>query len=430
MSAEYRHGLNGVLCSLVVLLFLGPARLLAEEGIAGEWELKVDRNGVETFSSLTIQKKTDGTLEGKWGSTPITDLKFQDGKLTFGRTLKFGDREFKMTYEGTLKDGKLSGNITGERGTFSASGTRRKPRNPALGRWEINFRIAERDINAVLAISAAADGALSGQWTSTTGEHVVKDLKFEDGKLSFSRKSKIGEREFESTYLGTIQGSRLNGTIKSQIGDIEANGKRVGGDLVGKWELTSTGGEQGPRTSLLNVFGDLTGRYELFGAESPIKDLKLEGDQVTFQVEVRFRDQTSTVDFKGKLEGGKNLKGEVTSPRGTRQVTGKKLEEAAPSPLVGVWEITRESQQGPRKTTLTIKEDLSGTYTSRDSTSPISDLHLEGDQLSFKVTVKYGDREVLQEFKGKLEGAALKGAFTTPRGSREATGKKITSTSL
>jgi hypothetical protein len=91
---------------------------------------------------------------------------------------------------------------------------------------------------------------------------------------------------------------------------------------------------------------------------------------------------------------------------------------------VGKWEITRESSRGPRTVLVTIKEDLTGTYASGDNTVALTDVRIEGDQLSFKVTVKFGDREVPMEFKGKLEGATLKGQFTSPRGTREATGKK------
>jgi hypothetical protein len=56
----------------------------------------------------------------------------------------------------------------------------------------------------------------------------------------------------------------------------------------------------------------------------------------------------------------------------------------------------------------------------------VTDLKLDGNNLSFKVTVKNGDRDVTTEFQGKLEGTTLKGEFTTPRGKREATGKKVT----
>jgi hypothetical protein len=37
-----------------------------------------------------------------------------------------------------------------------------------------------------------------------------------------------------------------------------------------------------------------------------------------------FGDETFQMDFKGKLDGAA-LKGQITSPRGTRDVTGKKL---------------------------------------------------------------------------------------------------------
>jgi hypothetical protein len=205
------------------------------------------------------------------------------------------------------------------------------------------------------------------------------------------------------------------------MGEIPASGGREGAELVGKWELT-TATDQGPRRGKLTVYGDLTGRYELFGGEIPIKEIKLEGGQLAFSVEAGFGDQSFQIDFKGKLEG-KSLKGEVTSPRGTREVTGKKLEPAAA--LVGTWEITRESARGPRAVKLTIKDDLTGTYTSGEETVALTDVRLEGDQVSFKVTVKRGEREVPTEFKGKLEGTTLKGQFITARGAREASGKKL-----
>ena len=160
--------------------------------------------------------------------------------------------------------------------------------------------------------------------------------------------------------------------MKSQRGEVAANGERQGADLIGAWELASET-DQGPRTSRLTVFGDLTGRYGMFGGEIPIKEIKVDGQQVAFAVEMGFGNQTFNLEFKGKLDG-KTLKGEVTTPRGNREVTGKKVEEesgqAGPSPLVGAWEFTREGRQGNTvKTTLTIKPDMTGSYTFRDNTA-------------------------------------------------------------
>ena len=402
---------------------LAPSRLHAEDDIAGDWEIQMDLNGRKTFGSLSISKKPDGTFTGKWGRTEISDVKFDGKKLTFVRTVRFGDQEFKTNYEGTLKDGAIAGSLSSERGNFTANAARRKPRSPVLGRWEFKYTVGDREILATLALTEGP-GGLEGKWTSNFGEHVVSNVKFQEGKLSLARKTKLPDRELETTYEGALQGNKLTGTIKSELGEIPANGQRLGAELAGTWELTSTT-DRGPRTSVLTVYEDLTGRYEIIGGETPFKDLKLDGNKVSFSVESGFGDQTFTLDFKGQLDG-KTLKGEITSPRGTREVTGKKVDQT--SPLVGAWEITRESTNGPRTVKLTIKEDLTGTYTIEDNTVNITDLRLQGDEVSFKVTVKRGDREVPTEFKGKLDGTTLKGQFITARGAREATGKKVGST--
>lgn len=405
---------------LISILALAATPVSADD-IAGDWEMKMDLNGRVSFASLSISKKPDGTLAGQWGSNELSEVKFAGAKLSFVRTLRFGDNEFKMNYEGSLKDGALTGELSSERGSFAANGARPRPKSPVLGRWALRYSIGDRDINATLAVWEGPAGALDAKWTSETGEHVVSNVKVQDGKLSLARKSKIGDREFETTYEATAQGNKILGTIKLGGEEIPAGGNRVGADLVGRWEMTTTT-DQGARRGLLTIFGDLTGRYETFVGEVPFKDLKLEGNQVSFSVEAGFGDQTFNIDFKAKLDG-KTLKGEVTSPRGTREVTGKKVEPALA--IVGTWEITRESNQGTRTSTLKIKDDLTGTYTARDNTFPITDLRFEGDQLSFKVTVKYEDREVPMEFKGKVEGGTLKGQFISARGPREATGKKV-----
>ncbi len=231
----------------------------------------------------------------------------------------------------------------------------------------------------------------------------------------------FGDRQYESDFEGAVSGHKLTGAFMSQRGEMPAAGQRVGAALVGKWELTTTS-ERGTRTRVLTVYGDMTGRYESYGGETPIKDLKLEGDQVTFSVEMGYRGRTYKMDFKGKLDG-KTLIGERTTSRGTCKVTGRKIEAA--SALVGTWEITRESSRGTRTNTLKIKEDMTGTYTSRDNEIDITDLCVEGDQVTFKVTMRYGDRDVPAVFNGRLDGTTLNGERTTSRGTSKFTGKKI-----
>ena len=70
------------------------------------------------------------------------------------------------------------------------------------------------------------------------------------------------------------------------------------------------------------------------------------------------------------------------------------------SALVGVWELTTVSSRGTRTRTLTINEDFTGTYQGRNSETPITDLKIEGEQVSFKVQRKFREREFTMEFKG------------------------------
>jgi len=405
---------------ICILLLLQTSFALAAEDIMGEWEMKMDFGGRDSFATMTISKKADGTLAGKWGSGELSDVKFEDGKLTFVRTIRFGDQEFTMEYEGTLKDGKITGTMSSDRGEFTANGARRKPKLPVLGHWDINFNVDDREINARLSISEKPDGTLEGKWAEP-GEHVLSNVKFKDGKLTLTRDSKIEDFEFQTNCELTAKGNELTGTMKSDMGDLQVNGKRVGAELVGKWKLTTTS-DFGTRTSMMRIDGDLTGRYEFFGGEIPMKNIKLEGDQVTFLLEMGFGDRTFQMDFKGKLDG-KTLKGELTSERGTSQVVGSKAEAA--SPIIGTWEFTRESSRGTRTSTLKIKEDMTATYTVRDNELAVTDLKVDGNQVSFKVLMRYGDREVPMEFKGKVDGRTLVGERTTSRGTNKITGKKI-----
>ncbi len=310
------------------------------KNITGEWEITMEFDGRKTFATLIISKKPDGTLAGKWGSSELTDVKFDGQKLTFVRTVKFGDQQFSTNYSGTLKDGKLTGTMSGERGDFTANGARKKPKLPVLGQWDIKFNVGDREITAKLTVYEKPDGALEGKWTEP-GEHVLSNVKFQDGKLTFTRKSKIEDMEFETTYEGTVKGNELTGMLKGEMGQWQANGQRVGAALIGKWDLTVTN-EMGTFPSMMIIEPDLSGRYEFFG-EIPIKDLKLEGDQMTFYIEFGPPDQTFKMEFKGKLDG-KTLKGQMVSERGTSEITGKILEAPVLSKVEGKVETKSETK--------------------------------------------------------------------------------------
>ena len=406
---------------IFLMLFTQTSHVWAAEDITGQWELTVKFGGRDSFATLSISKQTDGSFTGKWGSGDLSNVKFQDGKLTFVRTIQFGDQEFIMDYAGTLKDGKITGTISSDRGEFATNGARFKPKLAALGTWDISFNIGDRDITGQLAVSEESGGMLEGKWISERGNTVVSNVKFKDGKLTFNHKSTFGDNTYESDFEGTIAGHNLTGVFKNQQGEMPAKGTRIGAALIGKWDLTTVS-EFGTNKSMMRVNGDMTGRYEIFGGDIPMKNLKLEGDQVTFALEMGWGDQTVLLDFKGKLDG-KNLIGQIAWDSGTGEVSGRKAEQA--SAVVGTWEFTRETPQGTRTSTLKIKPDMTGTYTMRDNEVPVKDLKVDGNNVSFKIELSFNDRQFTMEFKGKVDGKILKGEFVTQRGAREAVGKKI-----
>jgi len=416
---------------LVILgLVLAAGVPALAQDITGEWEMTMEFGGRQTFATLTITKNPDGTLAGKWGRDDLSNVKFDGQKLTFDRTVHWGDREFTLNYAGTLKDGKLTGTLSSDNGEFPVNGAKAKPKPPVLGVWDLAYSIGDRDVTAKLTVSQKPDGTLDAKWASQMGESAISNVKAEGNKITFDRTVKFNDREFKMTFEGMAQGDKLTGVSKSDMGEIPVTGTRFGSALIGKWELTMEI-DQGPRTSTLTIYPDLTGRQEFFGGETPIKDLKLEGDQVTYVLELAFGDQTFVINYKLKLQG-KTLTGQSSSERGTTEITGKKLAPAAApaaaaaaSALVGKWEFTRETQQGTRTNTLTIKPDMTATYSMRDNEIPVTDLKVEGDQVSFKVTMTFNEQSFPMEFKGKLEGGSLQGVFITSRGEREAVGKKV-----
>ncbi|UCC96994.1 MAG: hypothetical protein JSW66_14255 [Phycisphaerales bacterium] len=408
--------------AVVICLLLFQTSLVPAQDITGEWEMVMEFGGRPSYSTLSISKNADGTLAATWGSSELSNVKFEGNKVTFVRTMRFGDREFTSNFVGTLQDGKLDGLTSSERGEFAITGSRKKPMSVALGHWQMKYNIGERQRTGKLSISQKADGTLEGVWTSERGGTTVSNVRFQNGKLTFDRKSTFGDNTYESSFEGVIKGSDLAGVFKTRRGEMPAAAVRLGAPLIGKWELITTS-DRGTRTRTLTVFGDLTGRYESFGgSEIPIKELKLEGNQVTFAVEMGFGDRAFVSQFKGTLDGNA-LKGQMTSQRGTSEISGKKM--AAASAVTGTWELTSESSRGTRTYTLKIKDDMTGTYTSRDRESPVTDLKVEGNQISFKITRTFNEREVTMEFKGTVTGTSLKGEFVTSRGSRPVSGTKI-----
>jgi hypothetical protein len=293
-------------------------------GLYGDWQVKVDYNGRQFESILSFSRDKEGKRIGHWisfwGLSELKDLKYEQGKLSFERDRR--NRQGQTTtskFTGTIKDGKLSGTLTSDRGTYKLEGERSKRIPRAVGSWELKLKMGEREFPATFVVTTDKEGKLTAQWQSQRGEHEITDVQYERGKLNFKRKSKIQDRQWESAFNGTIQEDKLSGVIKSERREITVEGKRIGASLIGNWNLDITS-DRGIRKQRLTVNRDMSGVYGAI----PIKKVNLEGDKVSFKTVLEFGERKYEISFEGKLEESK-LTGELTTSRGTRKITGTKI---------------------------------------------------------------------------------------------------------
>ena len=217
--------------TILAIVILSPV-LRAGEGAVGEWEFKSQRPERTSTATMTITKNAEGKYEGtwssRWGENALSDITFENGTMKFVQTNNFGGQEMKTTYEGTVTDGKIAGEAQGSWGDFIFDGTAGgETKDDITGQWQMNITVPAREIIEKLTITENADGTLAGKWEARRGENTISDVKFEDGKLTFTRIGKFENWEMTMLFTGTIEGDDMEGVFSSERGDREVNATRI-----------------------------------------------------------------------------------------------------------------------------------------------------------------------------------------------------------
>jgi hypothetical protein len=292
----------------------------------GDWDLKVKFGEWDMDIILSVSRDESGSLTGDWvsvwGVSRLEDFTFADGNLSFVQAGTFRDEPFRNTFKGTVEEDELKGVLSGDRGDSDVSGKRRRRAPRAVGTWDLEYKVAGRDITSKLIITADDDRELSAQWTSEQAQVEVSDVEYERGTLTLKRKTIMGDREWESNFEGSMnrETGMLEGKITSEEREpIDVKGKRAGGALIGTWNLDVTG-EQREFKQQLRVYPDMSGHYGTLAVDK----IELKDDTVSFESEWEFGDRTFEMQFKGKLADDK-LTGQMTTSRGTQKVEGTKV---------------------------------------------------------------------------------------------------------
>ncbi len=315
---------TGLFVVVVALLSpqMGLSAVQKRDPLVGDWQIKVEFNERQIESILSFSKNKKGDYRGQWlsfwGAIDLSDVKFEEGNLSFTQTVRFGDQERTSSFTGTIKRRKLSGTLSSDRGETEVEGQRAPYVPNAAGEWKLKIKVGDQEYESTLVIKAETKGQLSGQWISNWGEHEIKDIQFKAGDLTFIRASKVQDREWESTFNGTVKAGVLSGAFKGERGETPVEGTRVGADLVGRWDLTTTS-DDSSRKQMLRVYPDLSGCY----GSIAIDKIGLEDNRISFKAVTQFGDRNIENSFSGEING-KKLSGELTSSRGTRTVEGTK----------------------------------------------------------------------------------------------------------
>jgi hypothetical protein len=219
---------------VLACVMLAPV-VIAAEGVVGEWEFKSQMQARTSAATMTITKNAEGKLAGTWssqrGESTLSDITFEGGKVKFVQTMNFGGQEMKTTYEGTVAGTKLTGKGRGQFGESTFEGTlqgeAKSGPDAIVGQWQMSVNMPAREVVEKLTITKNADGTLAGKWVGQRGENTISYLKFDGGKLTFTRTSNFGGREMISDFEGTVEGDNIKGVFKTERGDRETTATRV-----------------------------------------------------------------------------------------------------------------------------------------------------------------------------------------------------------
>ncbi|MHC4700726.1 MAG: hypothetical protein ACYTFQ_09135, partial [Planctomycetota bacterium] len=182
----------------------------AKRGITGDWQLKVDYNGRQMSSILSLSEDDDGKLKGElinpWRLSELRDVTREGKQLSFVQIYQSRDGEITTNFTGSIQRGKLSGTFSSDRGDFQAEGARLRRPPAVTGQWQTKFTINDRQVTVDLVVRADQQRKLTADWNSQWGQHEITNINFKAGKLTFDRKSKFQDRQFDSSFEGKIKG--------------------------------------------------------------------------------------------------------------------------------------------------------------------------------------------------------------------------------
>ena len=184
--------------------------------------------------------------------------------------------------------------------------------------------------------------------------------------------------------------------------------------------MTIKAGEReytGTLTITADKEGNLSGTWKSPRGEGKVSDVKYQDRKLTYTRVIEREGNRMELAFEGTL-GYTSLEGVYKGDGWEAPATGTRVGAA----FIGTWNLDIESERGPRKQRLRVNPDMSALYGS----APVKKINLDGDKISFKYVLQFGDQEYEVSFEGKVAESKLAGELKTSRGTSKVTGTKRT----
>ena len=189
-----------------------------------------------------------------------------------------------------------------------------------------------------------------------------------------------------------------------------------GADAVGtwRWEHEDLQG-RGTVKDVLTIKKDgdkLVATYEGMDGEVPVEKVSVEGDKLTWSLDIEAQGQELTVTFSGKIDGN-NVEGEVSLGDFGEFPWAAERDVAVTDPT-GTWRWEHEDLQGRGtvKDVLVISkkdEKLSAVYTGADGDQKIDAVEVDGDKLTWSFEVDAQGQKLTVTFSGSITGDNVEG---------------------
>ena len=197
------------------------ARMPRVPRAVGNWEMTYTVGDREITSTLIIKADAEGELTADWPSERVTHtvsgLTYERGNLSFKRVTKMDDRQWEMTFKGTVRGNSISGAFNSDRGETQVAGKRIG--GALIGTWMLDATSERGTRKQRLLINPD----MSGLYGATP----VKVINFEDDKVSFNLVFAFGDRTFEMDFAGKLTEGKLTGELANDRFSQQITGTKV-----------------------------------------------------------------------------------------------------------------------------------------------------------------------------------------------------------